>query len=311
MKPIDRAVFTDGDLGEGGAYVSRWGGDATRDGAAPQGPLLLPATFGFPAHQQARVSSEPDFEPEPEFVPRAWMPIAAETALGFVDPPGDAERQESAAEYLAVALLTFTPHKEDGTFFVDLPIDTEIYPRPRVRLGLVRYQKHAREDDLPIEGEEPVRLRVSTPIREFIQPLPLRTATARVDNGPGASIGVIAVLRGVAADRLDAGVGKVVVSMSLRRRSDISGREQPVLDDDGRPLELATSTGNILRSRDGTASVWTGMFALKQGFVPGWRYAVIMREWEEMRPATPLPEAPADALVATGDRFIARIELTA
>jgi hypothetical protein len=148
----------DGDLGIGGQFVSRWGADPIMKGSAPAGPLLSPTTF----------------EGDCEDVQTAFMPIPAQAPWSPQEGVQGSTEKQTPRQYFAVALKTFVPKFDpaEELWYVDVALNTASNPTPRVRLGLVRYQPHAREDVQTTDGTPPVRLRVSTPVAEWIQPLP-------------------------------------------------------------------------------------------------------------------------------------------
>jgi hypothetical protein len=162
--------FYDEDLGPGGPYVTRWGADPlvsddVSQDRFPTGPLIDPS----------RLSSEG------ERIPRAFMPIPISNQTWAPSDKSDSKQPEKANDpknatadqtpvtYMAVGLQAFEPRFDpiQELWYVNVALKTDPLPFPRVRLGLVRYQAHAREDDVPFEGSEPVRLRVSTPVKEW------------------------------------------------------------------------------------------------------------------------------------------------
>ena len=165
VPPCHRTSFLDGDLGPGGQYVSRWGADAILDGPAPTGPLIDAAALDVRG----------------KAIPRAHMPVPVEgtwsSTTGPSLPPSQPQTSSATPNlFMQVALQIFAPLFDplEELWYVDIALRTDPFPMPKVRLGLVRYQPHAREDDDPREGELPVRLRVSSPVTEWVQPLPGR-----------------------------------------------------------------------------------------------------------------------------------------
>ncbi|WP_100962113.1 hypothetical protein [Bosea sp. FBZP-16] len=176
--------FADSDLGEAGRFVTRMGvdpirtnpilerPDATRGrpgGPSPIGPFLTLLAF-------------PDFAPDgpttvdpqvPKLVSSVPMPASSED-----DEPNKNEDDEQGpkkppplkrgSETLLVSLVTFVPRfdVEREKWFVDLRLNLGPYAEPFVRLGLVRYQKHA----LPfLEASAPVVTWAQTPSQRTVE----------------------------------------------------------------------------------------------------------------------------------------------
>lgn len=337
LNEILRVEFLDSDLGSGGSYVTRWGANAQRDGPAPTEPLMLPSAFGYRSGRSAS-----DTEGDVRFVRKCYMPLplegAPELVLGGAAeqhnvPAADRERDaprslrgpeaaasnaedgpQASGEFFPVALLTYAPryHHEEKLWFVDLAIGADSLALPRIRLGLVRYQEHAREDDEAVEGEEPVRLRVSIPVREWIEPLPGRRAQATTTRLPNAAR-VAITLEGPTSLRLDAQQGGPAIRMELRRRRGVT--DEVVLGEDGQPCRASSRGVNpaVVNVATSAGQIWTTLFIVPRGFEAGWQYAATIEENEWMRPAN--PEAAVTGIldfnttVESGSRFVARIEL--
>jgi hypothetical protein len=175
-------AFSDSDLGPGGDYVTRWGADPIRRGPRPKG-WLIPAKAFMDA-------SNPDVE----FEANVLMPIpkkpdasasgeASATAGGASDAKtGGANTKSSSTdsnpssdtagrEFMLVSLLTYEARFDIDfeRWYVDIHIDADQVPEPFVRLGLVRFQKHARRE-----------LQVSEPIAEWVQIMPKRAVSVSV-----------------------------------------------------------------------------------------------------------------------------------
>ncbi|MGY4505796.1 hypothetical protein ACVWYH_009753 [Bradyrhizobium sp. GM24.11] len=330
--PIPELALQDGDLGSGGQYVSRWGADPIMKGRAPVGPLLTPAVV------QGRGV---------ETIGTAFMPIPVEgpwssagqgnTSRQTIVGPETAQNQApslpskaSPAEYLAVALCTFSPlfDPSEELWYVDLALKTDPFPMPRMRLGLVRYQPHAREDFEISDGGTPTRLRVSTPVAEWIQPLPGRTVEATCQHSAdGKQTKVFVTVKGPfalpdqTADETVASVNpaspfdgtRPALEIELIRHQPGDASKPPseecAMEIDGTRCIWQTwkpgSAGIATRVDGGWA--WTCMFTLP-GMLnsDGWRHAISVREITLARSAN---EETFDMPVESGPRFLARIEL--
>lgn len=318
-------AIEDEDLGPGGAFVTRWGADPIeRPRPGVVAPALLRAT-----------DVKGDMA---ALVPRAYMPIPAEGSevptesvapapapaapSAAVAPPAPdasacppamapapapavpappvAEPPVTPTRTMAVALLTFEPRFDPLSehWYVDLVLETDPLPMPRVRLGLVRYQPHAREDEVAPEGEAAVRLRVSTPVAEWIQPLPARRAEASWSED-GAHTVVQVTILGASAAAVTPGSGgegaDTVMSVALLRHRRGSGAadsvapEQPVLDDAGADLvcdEWNKRDGKGTMQPDRALVVWscTLRFRGRVG-ADGWQHAVVIRETRRLKAA--------------------------
>ncbi|AZO29772.1 hypothetical protein [Mesorhizobium sp. M1B.F.Ca.ET.045.04.1.1] len=328
--------FYDEDLGPGGRYVTRWGADpltgetvATKD--YPTGPLVDPARLS----------------PDGVRVPRAYMPVPvsdqnwaphdpskdsappaaastptqpSEGGAGSGSPSGIAQSTDQPpSTYLAVALQAFEPRFDpvEELWYFNVALRTDPLSFPRVRLGLVRYQANAREDDVPLEGTEPVRLRVSTPVLEWVKPLPGRRATAtchrRADGFTDVTVivdGPSAIWQTEARDRQPVRPHMVV---ELIHRWKINGidQEEIVTDKDRQPAVCSTwsisdsdssSIGLFRPLRDGYS--WTCLFTVNN-FTDEDNYSVVVREGREIARASKIGEKVGE----TGPNFVADIPL--
>ncbi|EJJ27756.1 hypothetical protein [Rhizobium sp. CF142] len=115
--------FEDSDLGEGGSFITRWGGDPIRkDPTDQEANFIPPDAF----EDLKRLGQAPH---RPEIVPRALMPIPR-AASG------------TATEYLPVSLLTYEPcfDLDREEWYVDVDLKPIRASEPFVRFGIVRYQ---------------------------------------------------------------------------------------------------------------------------------------------------------------------------
>lgn len=175
---MDLSDFDDADLGPGGKFTTRWGGDPIRNNDGPVGPFL-PAG----ALSSFDKMPEPGREP-PGYVPSIAIPLEdlrereKKVPLQQQAPRQPQQQQaaqqqnedEKAYETLTASLATFVPRfdVESEKWFVDVAFNADTLVEPFVRFGLVRYQQHAAEG-----------LRVSAPVVSWAQVLPGRTVDVR------------------------------------------------------------------------------------------------------------------------------------
>lgn len=320
-------AFYDDDLGPGGGYITRWGADPLvgSDVSTPKfatGPLFDPGALPDDGHRVSRA-----FMPIP-IAGNDWATDApAETQgakkaqaakdtkdvkaakEGEAKPPSD--MQPNA--FLAVALHAFEPRFDpvEELWYFNLAIRSDPLPFPRVRLGIVRYQPNAREDDVPPEGSEPVRLRVSTPTTEWVKPLPGRKATATCRPRADKSTEIFVVVSGPAPiPEKGENVTQEMLVEVIRYRKD---QEEVARERDG----TEASCGNwSTERRDELARgwrrevqgglSWSCMFVLDgQLESDGWSHAVTVKETRK------IPRASENSAGETGPNFLARIDLKA
>jgi len=310
--------FEDADLGDGGQYISRWGGDPIRSDAEPQKSWFMPpSAFACLNTEEA---DEPRLH-DPIYVPSVLMPVSTAGPSGSDNnTPTD---NDAPLTFMPVALLTFEPYFdiEAEEWFVDVAMDAARATDPFIRLGLVRYQPNAINDDL----------RVSTPVRVWTQLPPLRTLTTRhrlTDNG---DIVLHAVVRGQASDgikpipsdaqfilknpnaqavwdRLQS--PKMLLNIVHETEDDDFGRRQTNVF----PTEaICFDKGKIVNGLMEWSVSRTVPVARLTDLGPG-RFAAIVEEIEERLAAT-YPREPitindvlkGDAVRQSGPRFFARI----
>lgn len=154
----DLENFIDEDLGPGGGYISRMGADPIRSAQpgleSPDSTSSRPGLFLGPNA----------FRGPAMYVPRVTVPLASESNA---DNGAADDANLGSTPTLTVGLVTFEPRFDPAseTWYVDLDLDTGPLAEPFVRLGLVRYQPHA-----------PERLCASTPVVQWLQPIPWRRA---------------------------------------------------------------------------------------------------------------------------------------
>ena len=153
--------FHDEDLGPGGKFITRWGGDPIRSAArkVPYRRSFIPAS----AFLDLTPNTGTGFEAT--LVKNVTMPIrVTENGREESDNVG------GVSPTLKVSLLVFRPKFDvfEEQWYVDVAIEHDREAEPFLRLGLVRYQPHA-----------PADLQVSYPVTQWTQLLPTRTVEVR------------------------------------------------------------------------------------------------------------------------------------
>lgn len=169
--------FEDRDLGPGGAFVTRRGGDPVRAGFTQETKMFLAAKdFTGVQLPGQRPLAPRDFEAE--WVGNVTMPIQPEA------PPDDTTPEPAAQDLhppLNVGLLLYEPRFDPvrEEWYVDIGVKPSKTAEPFIRFGLVRYQPNT----VPA-------LRCSPPVTQWAQPMPERWAIARMTAAGGFQIRV-------------------------------------------------------------------------------------------------------------------------
>ncbi|MCW1918118.1 hypothetical protein NX862_05070 [Rhodobacter sp. KR11] len=283
--------FRDSDLGPGGRFVSRRGGDPVRGGGEEMNLFLRPGDF--------RNFTRGD--PGVKLVPSVLMPVS-EPSAGQAEP-----------ERLMVSLLTLTPRfdPERELWYVDLDLTESSAPDAFIRFGLVRYQPYA----------EPER-RCSSPVVQWAQQMPDRSVMLR-PNGCG---GVKVQVSGPAPTRRHGSDGKKDTENAIpKMRFTVLSRSQ---DAEGRSVvatRLALSSDDTLPSGAPAVAInvgqrnlvtWTFELNRSQLARSGPDPQLFVEEFERFRKGTydNEPIAPDDLNDArnwqdSGERFMERIDL--
>ena len=314
--------FSDMDLGLGGPFITRWGGDPIRRGPPPQGMLMPPSAF---------MDYDPDRLDGPQFEEAVLMPIprgddvsdaGGQVTVPAAGPsPSPPKADEDQREYMTVSLLTYEPRfdPEYELWYVDVAIDPKNVPEPFLRLGLVRFQKNARR-----------QLQVSEPITEWVQILPKRTVcvsediAAKSPDGQclrrriNVSVESPADYDPVTFDEAcapDTPIGAPLIRASVLRVETKSneGVHQSVVLPEGHISDACTRM--VPRSSKAGTS-WSAAISFSEEPVAEGstcRYAVFVEEVERLLPATfpnePIPRNTISGTVESGPRFAAWIEL--
>jgi hypothetical protein len=146
--------FEDQDIGEAGAFITRWGGDPTRrDNAVQTGFLIPPEALRDLKRSLSTTSTSPH---KPGYIKEISMPMARRanstaTAQETASPPAKAKELTQ----FKVSLLTYEPcfDPDREQWYVDIDIEPNRASEPFVRFGLVRYQPNA---DREFQVSEPV-----------------------------------------------------------------------------------------------------------------------------------------------------------
>jgi hypothetical protein len=174
-------AFSDSDLGPGGEYVTRWGADPIRRGPRPKGWLIPAKAFLDVGNAELETNV---------LMPIPKKPDASAAGSGGANANGSGGRKTdnngtsgsssgtsassdtAGREFMLVSLLTYEPRFDIDfeRWYIDVHIDADQVPEPFIRLGLIRFQKHARRE-----------LQVSEPIAEWIQIMPKRAVSVSVE----------------------------------------------------------------------------------------------------------------------------------
>lgn len=161
-------AFEDRDLGEGGAFVTRWGGDPIRQDKSPQqGNFIPPEAFA----DLKRLGEGPH---RPGFESPVLMPIP-KSASAKTGEGGDDASAEAIYDHLPVSLITYEPcfDLDREEWYVDIDLKPIRASEPFVRFGVVRYQKQSISQDLC----------VSEPVTVTMQLLPERHVEVEESKG--------------------------------------------------------------------------------------------------------------------------------
>lgn len=291
--------FADEDLGPGGKFVTRWGSDPTRpvDGNAHRDPKL-PGFLEPSAFKDVDVSTRSGRRFKVELVPQVLMPVRREVAA----PEAAEDASKNPPVTLAVSLVTYAPlfDVETEEWYVDVSLEHAFEAQPFVRLGLVRYQRHA-----------PRELQVSFPTVQWVQLLPERSAwLITEDQGEEKSTWLTVVGLGpVDASSTDGSNRSVGTRMTARLVTEYKNaaglrcqRVGPALKMDAVPDENSVRNDEAYQ---GPRWKWTRQIDVdeaekaSEGMVDATQY-VYIEEREAYLPATYANE-PVSAAVASGE----------
>lgn len=299
-----RKDYSDTELGPGGGYITRWGADPIRKGATPDGWIVPREVF---ADQN-----------EDNIEKNVLMPLPANTATLSAEVVKQVSLPGDPPNTMRVSLLTYEPKFDpvQALWYVDMALDALDLPDPFLRLGLVRYQKHAAAP-----------LQVSEPVVEWVQLLPRRSVRWKyIDPTPGAPDVRLAIevtgpgsLRAGReidgrkdADKLDRPVMKAEVSVRRPLGKSSLFQERPLLNEKKEHIRVE----DIQPRRTAGGLTWTLTLRFPASDDPRKKdpavaYHVYIEEVVRMLSASGTPESPLtqDGLVDTGPRFAFRIDL--
>lgn len=320
--------FVDADLGDGGQYISRWGGDPIRSDPTPQRGWFMPP-IAFSCLNPAE-AGEPQAH-NPKYVPSVKMPIMVTRPPGSTDGTPVAD----SLTFMQVALLTFEPYFdiEAEEWFVDIAMDAARATDPFIRLGLVRYQPNTVDRELQVPT-----LQVSTPVRVWTQLPPRRTLTLKSRLTKDGDVTLDGMVCGQASDGIkslpddaaeillndpngEAAAARRAVWNRLQRAKVVLKVLHETEDDDFGRRQTNVFPGETIDFDGGTMNdgimAWPISVTIPQvrltDLGPG-RLVAIVEEIEERLPAT-YPSEPIkltdllkdEVVVQSGPRFIARV----
>jgi hypothetical protein len=309
--------FSDSDLGPGGEYITRWGADPIRRGQRPKG-WLIPAKAFLDAGN-----------PDVEFEPNVLMPIPRKPDASSGGGGGDVNSGNNnragasdtlGREFMLVSLLTYEARFDVDyeRWYIDVRIDADQVPEPFIRLGLVRFQKHARRE---LQVSEPIPLWVPV-----MQKRSVRVSVAPPDKGsrrtelaidvstPARYEGFAPVLEAGSEHASSPGDAPFMRAYLLREESlGEYGSVQAIVPPEDDFNALATQ---LLPSRTSAGTVWSGSI----GFLCSElheqsksSYSVYVEEVEAYpstaNPVDDLSGAPTASVVESGQRFAAIVPI--
>ena len=300
-------AFSDSDLGPGGEFTTRWGADPIREGQRPKG-WLIPATAFLDLY---------DSQSGAELERNVLMPIPRKP-----DAAGNNTQTGSAAgrEFMLVSLLTYEPRFDIDyeRWYIDVRIDAGEVPEPFIRLGLVRFQKHARPE-----------LQVSAPIAEWVPVMQRRNVCVNVPFPADPKrveltieVTTPALYEGSAprfdlnSDEPNTAGSAPFMRAYVLRTDKLSGGgsiQTIVAPDDA----ITAQSTELLPEQTASGTAWTGTIGLARDALnkaPDTSYAVYVEEVEAYSPtANPIdPESGAarPAVVESGRRFAAIVPIS-
>lgn len=174
----------DADLGPGGKFITRWGGDPIRKDISPQTGNFIPVK------EFIDLSEKNKGPHSPIYVASAQMPVHVsenvDHSTGKVIPDPNVE-----PEFLEVSLVTYEPcfDIDREEWYIDVDLHPALATDPFVRFGLVRYQEQCIKESL----------KVSEPVIVWAQLLPERTVKVE-HRHEGGNVYVKATVGGQASD---------------------------------------------------------------------------------------------------------------
>jgi len=279
------------DLGQAEPFISRWGADPIRDN--PDDRQRPDWRF-----DETLFAVEAD-----QLVKDMWMPLPGEQR-GSDQPAGPTAAHK-------VDLLTFVPlyDRESDCWMVDIEMRPNDVATPILRLGLVRYQPHAKAD--PYNASEDCH--VSQPVRIGFDLTPRRKVTVIAEPKDKANdvwpvrvivSGPYGIVRGAAEvpdDELRERMSRLSrprFKLSVLRRR--TGR-------DGGGEDIVAAANSDASPPPAGDTLWETIVYLRRK-PSGSPHYVFIEEVDEMLSANP---ADNGELVESGPRFMAKIRISA
>jgi hypothetical protein len=236
------------------------------------------------------------------------------------DQSGDA----AGREFMLVSLLTYEPRFDIDyeRWYVDFRIDAGELPEPFIRLGLVRFQPHARPE-----------MQVSEPIAQWVQLMPKRTICVAVEpprnlphEGEANRVEVAIEVKTPAeydgsaplfdpgSGRASAASGAPFMRACVLRQETISASTtiQTVVSSEG---AINSQSTQLLPQRTDDGTVWSGTieFSCHPALDAGSKYSVFVEEVQAFNSTADPYEAGTGeriaAVVESGPRFAAIVPI--
>jgi hypothetical protein len=236
------------------------------------------------------------------------------------DQSGDA----AGREFMLVSLLTYEPRFDIDyeRWYVDIRIDAGELPEPFIRLGLVRFQPHARPE-----------IQVSEPIAQWVQLMPKRTIRVAIEppeNRPregGANRVEVAIevktpaeydgsapLFDPGSGRASTASGAPFMRACVLRQETISASTtiQTIVSPEG---AINSQSTQLLPQRTDDGTVWSGTidFSCHPALDAGSKYSVFVEEVQAFKSTADPYEAGTGkriaAVVESGPRFAAIVPI--
>ncbi|NTF59414.1 hypothetical protein G6L12_31355 [Agrobacterium rhizogenes] len=275
-------LFQEEDLGPVGRYVTAWGRDPIRPldkSAAPGGFMLSPSVF----------PADPSTLGADGVVLPAWQPTVL---VPIVDTDDDTKTETSAFCGLRTFPVSYDPDR-GGHWFLDLEPDLPSVSDGFLRLGLVRWQPHARLDTTR-DGGKISSIRCSPPSVAWAPVAPRRTLSVAAAAAPSSSKAsprtqITVQLRGPGAFPAPEPWPSILVRIRI---IEVEGTEAFVArDENGLRLTAGTDAGTfsdgklspILQMTQGTDVEWIASFILPLSLHDlSSRHRVVVEEYEAM-----------------------------
>ncbi|MXP65633.1 hypothetical protein E0493_19985 [Roseomonas sp. M0104] len=288
------------DIGPLGPFVSAWARDPLRD----------PEPGGFPTYfplERAHFAAS-------DRGADAWRDVVLVPIAG-----GDLNR--GLTEEATASILRIVPRYDRATdvWTADIPFAPEAVRHLTdrfVRLGLVRWQEHARPDRRTGAGPRGIRCSEPASVWTVMPPARKVIVTALEDGGRST---LLTVQLSGPGDTLRRQAPAPTVSVSITVLDTRGAREIVAQGEHGdllqaeTPMDSGTSEDKpVIAGRNGADRTWTAAFRVpvKRAALLG-HYAVVVEESDAMPAADDLDKSPQHPLRKAGTRFFSRVDLVA